>query len=78
MLLYFLIRNHLERKNLKVRRDELERKEAELKKIEAEANQLIAEAKDTIDTAMEYLELCGYTKKEIERMIMKSKLTIVK
>lgn len=50
----------------------------ELKKIEKTIDDKIHEADKTIKLAKEYLALCGYTEKDIERMIVKNRMKVIK
>ena len=49
---------------------------AELRALEASINRQMLELEETIKVAKEYLALCGYSEKDIERMRFKNKFKI--
>lgn len=50
----------------------------ELKEIETSIQEQMDELNKTIEVAQEYLALCGYSEKDIERMKIRNKLKAIK
>lgn len=56
----------------------LTKREAELKEYEKQIEQMLKECLETIDEAKEYLELCGFSEKDLEQIRMRSKIKVIR
>lgn len=64
-------------KSKKIKLSELESKELELKSLELSIKNQMKELEETIKVAKEYLNLCGYSEQEIERLRIKNRLKVI-
>lgn len=56
----------------------IQHEKAELKDLEDSIHQQLNELHNVMDDAKEYLSMCGITEKDLERIIMKNRMNIVK